>query len=64
MLKYIETRGIWGHAPPENFCNLQPLRLLLVASKTSLTVNVTLNDVRLSKILRTLICKFPQDSTV
>ena len=34
--------GVWGHAPPEIFCNLQPLRLLLVASETSLTINIYL----------------------
>ena len=26
---------VWGHAPPGKFCNLQPLRLLLVASETT-----------------------------
>ena len=24
---------VWGHAPPRKFCNLQPLRLLLVDSQ-------------------------------
>jgi hypothetical protein len=32
-----QTRGIWGHAPPENFFNLRPLRLFLVASETTYT---------------------------
>ena len=38
--KHAKTKGVWRHAPPENFCNLQPLRRLLVASETSLTVNI------------------------
>jgi hypothetical protein len=33
----IQTRGVWGHAPPENFEILQPLRLFLVASETTYT---------------------------
>jgi hypothetical protein len=32
-----QTRGVWGHAPPENFEILQPLRLFLVASETTYT---------------------------
>ena len=69
-----KTRGVWGHAPKKTFNSLSeknfviPLRLLLVASETSLMVNIsTYNDVRLTKILRHLrspICKFPQDSMV
>ena len=31
--KHTKTSGVWGHAPSEK---LQPLRLLLVASETSL----------------------------
>jgi hypothetical protein len=37
-----QTRGVWGHAPPENFCNLRPLRLFLVASETTYTNNYIL----------------------
>ena len=29
--KHANTRGIWGHAPPENFEKLHPLRLNLRA---------------------------------
>jgi hypothetical protein len=32
-----QTSGVWGHAPPENFCSLLPLRLFLVASETTYT---------------------------
>ena len=27
--KHAHTRGVWGHAPPENFEKLDPLRLNL-----------------------------------
>ena len=30
-----KSRGLWGHAPPENLGNSHPLRLLLVASETA-----------------------------
>ena len=33
----LKTRGVWGHAPPRKFWNLQPLRLFLVASETTYT---------------------------
>ena len=29
MQKHATARGVWGHAPPENFWNLEALRLLL-----------------------------------
>ncbi len=32
-----QTRGVWGHDPPEIFEILQPLRLFLVASETTYT---------------------------
>ena len=60
MLPHTKTRGVWGHAPPEKFCNLQPLRLLVVASETTLTVNIVLLMMYNPKV--TLICKFPPDS--
>ena len=44
----------------EQFCNLQPLRLLLRPVWQSV---FTFNDVQLSKILKSLICKLPQDLT-
>ena len=31
--KYTTSRGVWGHAPPENFCILDSLRLLLMHSQ-------------------------------
>ena len=31
--KHMHTRGVWGHAPPGNFCFLDSLRLLLVHSQ-------------------------------
>ena len=31
--KHMYTRGVWGHAPPENFLILDGLRLLLVHSQ-------------------------------
>ena len=37
--KHAQTRGAWGHAPPEKFWNLQSLRLLLVASETLYPTN-------------------------
>ena len=32
-----KTRGVWGHAPPGKFCNLQPQKLLLMAFETTFT---------------------------
>ena len=29
--KHAKSRGVWGHAPPENFEKLHPLRLNLGA---------------------------------
>ena len=57
MHKHTKTRGVWGHGPPGKVCNLQPWRLLLVASETSLMASI-----RLYCILRILMsfCKFPQ----
>ena len=31
--KHMISRGVWGHAPPGNFCILDSLRLLLVHSQ-------------------------------
>ena len=31
--KHTTSRGVWGHAPPENFCILDSLRLLLMHSQ-------------------------------
>ena len=31
--KHMTSRGVWGHAPPENFCILDSLRLLLMHSQ-------------------------------
>ena len=50
--------GVWGHAPPGKFCNLQPQRLLLVASETSLMASIRLHCI--TRIIRSLFCKFPQ----
>ena len=30
----LATRGVWGHAPPENFGNLDTLRTFLMHSDT------------------------------
>ena len=38
MHKHAKTRGVLGHAPPGKICNLQPRRLHLVVSETSLTL--------------------------
>ena len=35
IAKHGQARGVWGHAPPGKFGNLQPLKLLLVASETA-----------------------------
>ena len=43
MRKHAKTRGVWGHAPPGKFCNLQARRLLLVASETSLMASIRLH---------------------
>ena len=48
--------GVWGHAPPEKFCNLQPQRLLLVASVTNLMANIRLHCI--TRILRSFV-NFP-----
>ena len=29
MRKRATARGVWGHSPPENFWNLEAMRLLL-----------------------------------
>ena len=29
MRKHATARGVWGHAPPETFLNLEAMRLLL-----------------------------------
>ena len=29
MCKHATARGVWGHAPPENFWNLEAMKLLL-----------------------------------
>ena len=58
MRKHTKTRGVWGHAPPGKFCKLQPRRLLLVASETSLMASIRLYCIL--RILRSLFCKFPQ----
>ena len=31
--KHTKSRGVWGHAPPEIFCILDSLRLLLMHSQ-------------------------------
>ena len=31
--KHTTSRGVWGHFPPENFCILDSLRLLLMHSQ-------------------------------
>ena len=31
--KHTTSRGVWGHAPPENNCILDSLRLLLMHSQ-------------------------------
>ena len=34
--EHVHTRGVWEHAPPGNYWNLHPLRLFLVASKSTI----------------------------
>ena len=38
MCKHTLSRGVWGHAPQENFFNLQPQKWFLVAPETTYTV--------------------------
>ena len=36
------SRGVWGHAPPENFWNLSALRLILVQSEPKFSTLITI----------------------
>ena len=43
----VESREVWGHAPPENFRNLLSQRLFMVASKSSFnSQNLASHDIQ------------------
>ena len=56
MCKHAKNRGVWGHAPPGKVCNIQPWRLLVVASETSLMASIGLHCI--TRILRSFV-NFP-----
>ena len=42
--KHAKTRGVWGHAPPENFENVHSLRLNLRAFSPSKHAYILLSN--------------------